>query len=157
MNCGRSEPLLEGVSVGELYGTVLASRMDRRHPSHPQRGEGLGGKRQHPTHLSIGCPSKTQRKQQKDQEPQVALPARESRRPPSICWQNQQGAMKAHIYRGDLRDHRPLGSSKSRGRRLSKEVAGTSLRVPSAGSGEATRPICLLGALVRQSGTGTTE
>ena len=41
--------------------------------------------------------------------------------------------------------------------RLSKEVAGTSFRVPSAGSGEATRPIGLLGALVCQSGTGTTE
>ena len=66
MICGRSEPLLEGVSVGELYGTVAATGMDRRHPSHPQRGEGPGGEREHPPHLSGGVSSETKCQQQKD-------------------------------------------------------------------------------------------
>ena len=39
----------------------------------------LGGQREHPPHLSIDRPSETQREQQKDQEPPVALPAGESR------------------------------------------------------------------------------
>ena len=67
------------------------------------------------------------------------------------------GAGKAHLHRRDLRDRRPLGSSKGRGHRLSKEVARPPLTVPSAGSGEATRSVGLLGALVRKGGTGTTK
>ena len=136
--------------------------MDRRHPSHPQRGAGPGGgKGNIPQTSLLVFRQKPSANSRKTKNLQWRFLPEKADDPRPFAGKTNRGRGKRIYLEGTCGTTDPLEAAKvavdASQRKCQNLLSQCQLTVPSAGSREPTRLIGLWGALVCQGGTGTSE